>query len=76
MPNLPLPKELKCQSGWKTEVLRVETVEIIPTVRAGNEWVFVIRTGNVVNVETVEATPAIDNSGDHPTARGHFGLTT
>jgi len=33
------------------------------------------RTGNAANVETVETTPIIDNSEDHPTARGHFGLS-
>jgi hypothetical protein len=29
------------------------------------------RTGNVVNVETVETTPTIDNPEDHPTACVH-----
>jgi hypothetical protein len=33
------------------------------------------RTGNVVNVETVESTPTIDNPDHHPMACGHVGLS-
>ena len=36
---------------------------------------FMTRTGNVVNVETVETSPANDNPQDHPTACTHFGLS-
>ena len=54
-------------------MLRVETVETIPTVRASNEGPFSIRTGNVVDVETVETTPSVDNPEGHPTAYERFG---
>jgi hypothetical protein len=37
--------------------------------------VFLHDPGNVVNVETVETRPPIDNPEDHPTACGHFGVS-
>jgi hypothetical protein len=37
--------------------------------------VFMTRTGNVVNVDTVKTMTTIGNREDHPRARGHFGLS-
>jgi|HubBroStandDraft_2_1064218.scaffolds.fasta_scaffold13701_6 hypothetical protein len=60
----------------KAAVLRVDTVETIPTARARNEGLFRTRTGNLVRVDTVKTTPTIDNPEDQSTAWGYFGLST
>ena len=75
MPNPGVSKPLKSQHRMEISSVGVESVEIIPTVQAWNEGVFVTRTANVVNVEAVETTPTIDNKQDHPTACEHFGLS-
>ena len=36
---------------------------------------FMTPTGNVVNVDSVETTPTIDNPEDHSMACGQFGLS-
>jgi hypothetical protein len=47
--------------GGKAAVLRVDTVETVPTAQARNEGFFRTRTGNLVRVDTVKTTPTIDN---------------
>jgi hypothetical protein len=56
MPNLGVAKELKCQHRMEGSVLRVETVETTPTVRARNGGGFMTQTGNDVKVDSQDYT--------------------
>jgi len=76
MPNLGVSKEVKFQHRMAgSSVARRECRNNSDSSRVGMKKLLKTRTGNVVNVDTVETSPTIDNPESHPTARRHFGLS-
>jgi hypothetical protein len=76
MPNLRVPKELKCQ--YRIEdggVVELRLSKLLRQFGRGMKVCFMTRTDNIVNVDAVETRPTIDSLESQATACGHFGLS-